>query len=376
MKRPTALILTANYGSGHVQAANVLANNLRERNIEPIVSDLVEESYPNFSNLSQSLLIKSFSTHSSFYKWFYYGTNKLNSKGLVQFSSYLGRKRLLELIFTHHPSFIILTFPLHAASSLIKKSRISIPTYTVVTDYCLHPYWMNPFTHHYFVSTEAVKSCLLNHKISKKRISISGIPIRSQFEIPANKQGIYEKFHLNPQRKVITILAGAFGVLKNVKELCELLIQFPTYQIVVICGKNDSLYCSLMPFAFLFPESFRLLGYVENIHELFAISNCLITKPGGITLTEAAALQVPLILHNPIPGQELENAAFFSEKGAALISHTIFEVVDHVHSIVQNEEISKRMKSELKNIYKRDSASVIVDHAICEMKQPASELVY
>src|SRR5690606_18701094 len=153
--------------------------------------------------------------------------------------------------------------------------RMSIPTYTVVTDYCLHPYWINPFTHHYFVSTEAVKNSLLDHQISEKRITISGIPIRSQFEAPVNNQVIYEELQLTPQRKVITILAGAFGVLKNVKELCELLIRSSTYQIIVICGKNDSLYRSLMPIAFLYPESFRLLGYVENIHELFAISDCL-----------------------------------------------------------------------------------------------------
>lgn len=375
MRRPTALILTAKYGNGHMQAANVLESHLKQRGIDPIVSDLFEESYPAFSTITQSLLIKSYSSHTTFYKWFYYGTNKLNSKGLAQFSSYLGRKRLLELIHKYNPSFILLTFPLHAAPSLIKKSRISIPTYTIVTDYCLHPYWMNPYIHHFFVSSEMVKNCLLNYHISEKRITISGIPIRSQFEMPVNKHSVYHKFQLNPHKKVITILAGAFGVLKNVKELCELLIHFPTYQIVVICGKNDSLYKSLQPMASLFPVSFRLFGYVEDIHELFAISNCLITKPGGITLTEATATKVPLILHHPIPGQESENAVFFEQKGAALISHSIFEVVKHVHTVLQNDEISEKMKTELHHIYKRDSASLIVDHAINGMKLPDSKLV-
>lgn len=375
MKGPTALILTAKYGSGHIQAANVLANHLREKEIEPIISDLYGESYPAFSTITQSLLIKSFSTHSSFYKWFYYGTNKLNSKGLIQFSSYLGRKRLLELIYTHHPSFILLTFPLHAASSLIKKARIAIPTYTVVTDYCLHPYWMNPFVHHYFVSSGAVENELLKNRISKKRITVSGIPIRPNFEIPVNRQTISTKFHLDPQRKTITILAGALGVLKNVKNICKLLLRFKGYQIVVICGKNDSLHSSLMPLALLFPESFRLFQYVEDIHELFAVSDCLITKPGGITLTEAAAMQVPLILHRPIPGQELENAAYFVNKGAALLSHSIEEVVNHVHTILQNKETSQKMRGALKNIYQRKSAAIIIDHAINEMKQPISTFI-
>ncbi|MBS4189933.1 glycosyltransferase [Bacillus sp. FJAT-49705] len=376
MSGPTTLILTARYGSGHLKAANVLFHELQQKGFEPVISDLFGESYPAFSTITQSLFMKSFSYGSSFYKWFYYGTNKLNSKGLSQFSRYLGRKRLLELIHEHQPNFIILTFPLHAAPFLIKKAQYSIPTYTVITDYCLHPYWINPLIDHYFVGSESVKSSLLKYKIAENRITVSGIPIRPEFEMPIHKETFYQKYNISPQKKVITVLSGAFGVLKNVKELCQLLLNHPDFQIIAISGYNENLYELLMPLTLLFPKSFRLLRYVEDIQGLFAISDCIITKPGGITLTEAAALQVPLILHNPLPGQEGENAVCFSRKGAALVSRSVIESVEHVKTLLQNKEKTQNMKKALKNTFIQLSASTIIDHAIEQVRQPACKTLY
>jgi processive 1,2-diacylglycerol beta-glucosyltransferase len=374
LRSPTALILTARYGSGHLQAANALAFELNQRGFEPVISDLFGESYPLFSNITQSLFVKSFSYNPSFYKWFYYGTKKVNSKGLSQFSRYLGRKRLQELMNEHLPYFVISTFPLHAAPFVIKKSRFSIPTYTVITDYCIHPYWINPLIDHYFVASESVKTSLIKQNIKEKRITVSGIPIRSEFEIPIDTTSVYQKYHISPNKKVITILAGALGVLKNAKELCKLLLNNPSYQIVVVCGKNKNLYERLLEFAFLYPDSFRLFGYVEEIHELLTISHCLITKPGGITLTEASALQVPLILYNPVPGQEAENARHFEENGAALVSRSLIETIEHVQRLSCNEELVRTMKKELNNMYITHATTLIIDHAIKQIRQPVAIL--
>ncbi|WP_141430482.1 MGDG synthase family glycosyltransferase [Bacillus sp. 03113] len=371
--RPSVLILTARYGSGHLQVANVIAEELKTNGFKPVVSDLFGESHPAFSNITQSLFIKTFSYGSSFYKWFYYGTNKLPSKRLAHFSQYLGRKRLLELIIDNRPVYVLSTFPLHVAPFTIKKAKYLIPTYTVITDYCVHPYWINPFIDHYFVSSQSVKTSLIQQNIHKQKITISGIPIRPEFERLFDKKAIYQKYHLSPQKKVITILAGAHGVLKNVKELCQLLLQ-NSYQIVLVCGKNVSLYERLLPLCILYPDSFFLYGYVEKIHELFAVSDCMITKPGGITITEAAALQVPLIFHKPVPGQEAENAQYFTEKGASFVSNSIEETVHHVHKVLQNEALTTMMKKNLHQIYKPCSAKTIIDHATNQLEQQSQLL--
>ncbi|UQD52474.1 diacylglycerol glucosyltransferase [Bacillus methanolicus] len=369
MKRRSALILTARYGNGHLEAAKAIAQEINRKGFESVVSDLFGESYPAFTNLTQSLLLKSFTYGPNFYKWFYYGTNKFHSKGLVQFSKYLGRKRFLELIALYNPAFVITTFPLHTAPFFIKKTKSSIPVYTVITDYCAHPYWTNPLIDHYFVASKSVKLSLIAQNIEEQRITVSGIPIRSTFEKKLNRKLVYRKYNISSQKKVITILAGAYGVLKNVKELCESLIQNPDYQIIVICGRNEKLYEKLSPLVLRFPDSIRLFRYIEEIHEIFSVSNCLITKPGGLTLTESAALQIPLILYKPVPGQEAENAKFFAEKGAALISYSNKDTFRHIQRLFQDESLVIKLKNSQNNIYHPFSAKTIADYAIQQMEE-------
>ncbi|MFG6495772.1 glycosyltransferase [Fictibacillus sp. UD] len=364
MIRPTALILTANYGSGHVQVANVLSEELKSKGYEPIISDLFGEAHPIMAQITQSLFIKSFSHGSSFYKWFYYGTNKLNATTITQFSRYLGRKRFIELIEKHHPRFVITTFPLHAAPFLLKKSRYNIPIYTVITDYFAHPFWINPSIDHYFVASDSVKQGLMKHHVDENKITVSGIPIRSGFYQFINKEVILNKYEVSHSSHVVTILAGAQGVLKNVKQLAERLLQDPSLTIIVICGKNNDLYEKLLPTAVQYPETFRLFGYVEKLHEILKLSHCLITKPGGITITEAAALNLPLILYKPVPGQESENAKHFQSHGAALIAESTDEIAHCVKRLVHNKQLLADMKSALKCIHQPYSSQKIVHHAL------------
>ncbi|UII54543.1 diacylglycerol glucosyltransferase [Cytobacillus spongiae] len=360
LKGPTVLILTAHYGSGHVQAAKVLAAELKEKGYTPIVSDLFGESYPAFSTITQALLMKSFSYGTQFYKWFYYGTNKLHDKGLTQFSQYLGQKKFLHLVGTYQPAFIITTFPIHVAPYLLKKFNMSIPTFTVITDYCAHPYWINPLIDQYFVSSEKVSQTLQWYGVEKEKVTVSGIPIRREFEQEIDKEMVHKKHFLSTHKKIVTILAGAYGVLRDVKMLCHQLLQNPSLQVVAVCGKNEGLFEKLQPILLKHPKHFRLYPYVEGIHELLSISSCIITKPGGITLTEVSALQAPLILYRPIPGQEEENANYFSEIGAALIAHSHSETMNAVQQIIANEHISQSIKRNLSRIYQQGAAEKIV----------------
>ena len=179
MKRPSVIILTAKFGSGHTQVAKVMADELERNGYSIVISDLFEESYPTISHMTQNLFLKSFTYGPAFYKWFYYGTNKMNKKGLLQFSQYLGKKRLLTTYSINiSPSFILTTFPLHVAPYLLKKANLSIPVYTVITDYCVHPYWINPLIDHYFVGSEQVKKSVMAYGIDENKITVSGIPIR------------------------------------------------------------------------------------------------------------------------------------------------------------------------------------------------------
>lgn len=357
----TALILTAKYGSGHMQTAKVLAKELTKKGYSIVISDLFEESYPSISQVTQQLLIKSYLYGHTFYKWFYYGTNKLNHKGLIHFSKYLGKKRLLELIQRYQPQFIVTTFPIHVAPTLIKKGRLLIPVYTVITDYCAHPYWINPLIDHYFVASKEVKKAVIEYGVDEKRISVSGIPIRSEFEEDLENNDLYKKYDLKHSNPIITIFAGAFGVLKGVRELAACLLEIPDNQVIVICGKNEDLYHKLEPLVKEYPNKFLLFSYTEKIHELFSISTLLITKPGGITITEACAMNIPLILYRPIPGQELENAQYFQKNGAAYITNTLSETIEITNQLIRVSFLQTTMKTNLSRLHYPNASQSIIE---------------
>ena len=361
---PTILILTAKYGSGHIQVAKVLATEFEKKGYSIVISDLIEESYPSISQMTQQLLIKSYIYGQTFYKWFYYGTNKINHKGLIQFSQYLGEKRLLQLINEYQPAFIVTTFPIHVAPMVIKKGRFSIPVYTVITDYCAHPYWINSLIDHYFVASEEVKKTVEKYGVNANKINISGIPIRSNFETILVDSTLYRKINLVKSKPIITIFAGAYGVLKGVKELALQLLQNPNNQVIVICGKNNELFKRLYPLVQEYPATFRLYSYVNEIHKLFSISTCLITKPGGITLTEACALKVPLILYRPIPGQELENAQYFQKNGAACITYSLSETIGITNEIIYSPNRLEKMKARLNRLYQPHASKSITDYIL------------
>lgn len=359
MKRPSVIILTAKYGSGHTQVAKVMADELTRSGYSIVISDLLGESYPTISHMTQNLLLKSFTYGQTFYKWFYYGTNKMNPRGLLQFSQYLGRKRLLQLIQQYRPSFILTTFPLHVAPYLLKRVNFSIPVYTIITDYCAHPYWINPLIDHYFVGSEHVKKSIMTLGIDKNKITVSGIPIRREFEKTFDYSSLYKKHTLSPTKPVITIIAGAHGLLKGVKEMCTQFLQFPFYQVVVVCGRNEELYRKLQSLAWAYPYRFRLYAFIEDIYELCSISSCIVTKPGGVTLTEACCLKVPLILYRPVPGQEKENAYYFVKNGAAYVTHTIPETINATQQLLNRPSQINQMKAGLEKLYYSQASSFI-----------------
>ncbi len=355
MKRPSVLILTSNFGSDHQQIATTLAKNLNSQGFNPVISDLFNESFPVMANIAQKCLQKIHSISTRMSNWFYFGNQKLHVKGFMHLSQSLSKKRLHSLMKEHRPVFIISTYPLQQAPSIKNHINNCIPLYTIITDYQIHPCSINPnqSATRYFVCSDSVKKTLLTHTIKEKVITNSGIPLRTKFENTKSldTSSIYQKYYLSPHKKIITVLAGAHRTLNDIRELCQLLLQNPTHQIVAICKKNDRLFEKLIPLAYRYPDSFRLLEDVEEIHELLAISHFLVTKPNVITITEAAALQLPLILTKPTSVHEAENAHYFAEKGAAVTSSSIKETYEHIKQLSRNKVLVEKIKNELAKIH-------------------------
>ncbi|MFY0757919.1 diglucosyl diacylglycerol synthase [Metabacillus dongyingensis] len=367
LKKPKVLILTAKYGNGHVQVSKTLVKQCRELGIEEVVvSDLYAESNPVFTEITQYLYLKSFTIGKQFYRMFYYGVDKIYNKKLLTLYFKLGNKRLHELIEKEQPDIIINTFPIIVVPEYRRRTGNIIPTFNVLTDFCLHKIWVHKNIDKYYVASKRVKEKVMSLGIHPASVKVTGIPIRSQFEENLNEEAIYKKYNLDPAKKTLLVMAGAHGVLKNVKELCESFLEEKNLQTVVVCGNNTALKESLESITGKNKENLKLLGYVERVDELFRVASCMVTKPGGITLSEAAAVGVPVILYKPVPGQEKENALFFQENEAALVVNRSEEVYEAVSNLLQNDKKLRRMKRNIKRLHHPNSSLTIMEDIVKE----------
>lgn len=371
VSKSKVLILTEKYGNGHVQVAKTLQKECEKMGFgQVIITELYKESHPLISQLTKHLYIKSFSYGKRFYKLFYYGVDKMYNKRFMNLYYTLGYKRLSELIQTEKPDMIINTFPMMVVPEYRDKTGEIIPTFNVVTDFCLHKIWVHKNIDKYYVASEQVKKKILELGVKPNQVRITGIPIREQFEHSkgekVNNAKVYTKYNLDPNREIVLIMAGAHGVLKNVDKLCESLSQENNLQIIIVCGKNEILKKKLDPIAKLYPKTIIPLGYVENVDELFRISSCMITKPGGITLSEATALGVPVILYKPVPGQERENAIFFEKKKSAVIVNDYKEMKEVVLNLLEDKKTLEVMRKNIKKMYHPNAAKAVLEDMIEE----------
>jgi processive 1,2-diacylglycerol beta-glucosyltransferase len=371
---PRIMILTASYGDGHLQASKALKQGFLDQRIDQVqIIDLMKEAHPLLNTISTSLYVKSTQVPKfgwDYYGWSYYLTRDTNHD--VSWSKYfniLGKKKLKEKIDQHRPDVIINTFPFGAAPAMGRE--LGIPIYTVITDFALHARWIHPDIHKYFVATEELKNELIVKGVTQQRIEVSGIPIRQAFV--NYKSSNHNQFlnQLSPDKKTILILAGSYGVLKNIDEMARALSEISDCQIVIVCGRNQKLEQNLNSHYAEHPNV-HIFGFIENIHELMSISYCIVTKAGGLTLSEAIALKIPLFIYKPIAGQEKENAIFLSEKRVASISDNSEELVEKIRRFLSKEAYSEEIKCRMAALQKGPAVSYIVNDIIKTMGRSAA----
>ena len=186
---------------------------------------------------------------------------------------------------------------------------------TIVTDFEAHALWMEPSVDMYFVAAEETKARLIARGVAPKKIHVTGIPISGRFLKPTAAGPIRKSLRLSPQRATVLVLAGGLGM-GPLEETLRQIDQSPAaLQVIVVAGKNEKLRDRLKAQPHKHPTA--VLGFATNMHELMAAADLIVTKPGGLTSSEALAMGKPLLIVNPLPGQEEANSDFLLERGAA-----------------------------------------------------------
>jgi processive 1,2-diacylglycerol beta-glucosyltransferase len=350
------LILTAPFGNGHLVAANSLAETFKEEGCTVSICDIFTESHPVLTSNISKTHHRLFSIGST-YSYFYYGIDKLSATKLINLYRLFGYQTLKRVIKTFKPDIIVNTFPVLSAPEFMRKYQLGVPVINVVTDFCCHRLWITDNFDRIYLATDDLKERLVKMNIPVNKLEVTGIPIRNDFEKPFDKQATLEKYGLPDSPFTLLVSAGAKGVLKDLDLICKDLSTLSSIQILVVCGTNLKLKTKIDAMNL---SNVKTFGYVETIHELYKLANLMITKPGGITLSEASACNLPLILVKPVPGQEKENAAYFSKKGAALIAKNKEEILEKTVFLLKNPSKLDEMRHNLQVFRSYASSQKIV----------------
>ncbi|MCP8967229.1 MGDG synthase family glycosyltransferase [Ectobacillus ponti] len=372
MKKPKVLLITASFGNGHNQVSAVLKHTFEEFGIGNVeICDLYAQAYPYWNEFVKFLYKQAFTIGPSLYKRFFYFMDKRYGTKATGWYMKLGEKRLERILADQQPDIIITTFPVGTVPELRKTKRHKFQLYTIVTDYCLHRTWLHEEIDRYYVATEAVKQKLLGNGVPEDRIQVSGIPIRKEFEAARSRQHRMGTDETGPAYRRVLILAGAQGVVKNIAWIAKKLLQDQAVQLLIVCGRNKKLYRQLQALVMVYGARLRVFAYVDNIHELYEAADIMITKPGGITLSEAVAKKLPAVLYKPVPGQEQENSVFFNQAGAAVVLQDKKEVVKETLSLLHQTGRLQSMREALAGLYRAGSSSCITTD-ILESFQPTN----
>jgi processive 1,2-diacylglycerol beta-glucosyltransferase len=363
---PRILILTASYGNGHIQASQALHQQFIRQGVEQVkVVDLMKEGHPFINMVTTSLVNKSTKISRmglDYYGWSYYLTREKKRSALFQRSmTALGKKKLKEIIHQERPDAVVNTFPFGAAPEIC--SSLGISNFTVLTDFALHATWLHPSVDRYYVATEELKQQIMNRGYTRDRVEVSGIPVRNEF---ANLTSCHM-----PSKKKILIMAADQGATSYIEELLESMVTIDQCQIIVVCGRNEKLKLKLEA-QFLAYFNVKVLGFVNNLHEWMSASTCIVTKAGGLTLTEAIALQLPIYIYKPYAGQERENARYLSSRGVATISDTIHDLTNSIQYLLEHPTLLEEVKARMIGLQRNQASAHIVGDIIHHINQPVS----
>ena len=363
------LILYAAYGGGHYSAAKSIKKCLDDNfEVETEIIDCIEyinkvlnkittEAYKEMARKAPNLWGKVYSN---------------SQKGVLGHVSSRTNKmmaiKLKNLIKEKNPDLVVSTHPFSSqmVSYLRKKGKINCKLVTVLTDFAPHEQWLigHEYTDAFFVSNDNMEKYLCDYGIEKDKIHVTGIPLSDRFFQKFDKTAICSEFNLDPSKPVILFFGGGeFGLGKDrtLQILDALIHNLTTCQIVAISGKNKKMnqgFSQLVDSSHS-QDRVRILDYTNQVPELMSIATIVVTKPGGLTTSESLASDLPILVINPIPGQEEENAEFLEAHNVAVWLKKDDDPNKVIQDLFNNPEKLNEMKQNAKLLAKRNSTQDI-----------------
>lgn len=359
-------ILTASFGAGHVKAAQAVEQAVRQKDnaVRTEVIDSFVSAAPRLTGVVVRLYLRILSFFPSLYgvlyAWGNQSTAALRGRKLLSYRLSASMRRRLEA-FEPHAVICTHASPMGAVCHLKKQGLLSVPLIAVITDFVIHRFWIYDEVDIYAVAHERMGQKLLDAGVDPGKIRVSGIPIASKFSSSVDKREVRRQLGLTEGIPAILIMGGGTGALPMDKIVAEFRHCPTPLQLLAVAGHNRHLRRRLSGLAQNMP--LQVFGFVDNIHELMAAADLIITKPGGLSSAEALAMGIPMILFRPIPGQEEENAQFLIDAGVASRIDDMKDLPEKTVKMLQDHAQLNIIRTKSWELAKPQAAQLIADIA-------------
>lgn len=365
------LILSCGTGGGHNACARYVEEELKENNIDSQFRDFFEIVNIKGKELSEKLYLSSLGMNGEIFKNVYrlgeiYSKTKMTSP--VYLVNKLHKKALYKYIVENEFDLVVVShlFPALTLTAINKDKNLKkIPFIAIATDYEPCPFFEEA-EEDFLIIQKGLEEKFIAKGIDKKRLINSGIPVSSRFLKEAknirNELGIKNE-------KVILIMLGSMGF-GNVLEVISALLEEDKVKIIVVCGSNKKLYQELTD---LGNVKLIVLGFVNNINSLIYSADIVMSKPGGLSSTEVASINKPLLHIFPIPGIETYNAKFFDEKKMAIKCDSKEEIINNCRKLLSDKALQEEMIDAQKKFINKDSAALLVKLIVDNYKEKSKK---
>lgn len=361
------VVVYATAGAGHLKAAEAIYGCLKERysQIDVKLVDIIDKAtcfYKLDYSLGYNFLIRHAKFIWSICFWFtQFRLFRIFTRPIAKALNYLNTKQFARFLAAENPDFVISThFLASEISAALKKSKkIQSKLITVITDFGVHSFWLSKGTDYYVVASTFTADLLKKEGISAEKIKVFGIPVDAKFTEQYQRNILCQKLNLDINQFTLLVMTGSFGI-GPIENIVELLKDY--VQILVVCANNKKLFSKLNNKNY---PAVRTFGFVDNIQELMALTDVIVTKPGGLSICELLTMELVPIFICAIPGQETLNIRALQDLGVGLCANSAQDIKRIVLDFKNNPDKLSFRKEKIRQIKKPFAAEELCD-AICK----------
>lgn len=363
------IITYASAGAGHLKAAEAaftyIKENYKDVDVKSVdVLSTTDTFFATSYNYGYAFLVRHMPflwrlafwvTDVKFLRWI--------SRPIVSFADRLHTVKFSRFLIKENPDYIISAHFMTSqiAARLKRKHKITSKLITIVTDFGVHPFWISRYTDLYVVASDYThQQLLLKGASTKDMVREWGIPISAKFTRPIDKQAVCNKLGLSQEKFTVLIATGSFGI-GPIEEIADLL--YNDVQILIVCARNNKLYEKLK--AKNYPSSVVVFAFIDNIEELMSIADVIVTKPGGLSISESLTMGLMPIFIAPIPGQEMENIKALEHYGVGVEIEDPRLIKDKILALKNNPQQLNSIREKIDKIKKPFATRELCD-AVCK----------